>query len=339
MLLNFYPFVMKYINPAQQEVTKVLAALCEAVHSKIPPEELRPVVLHVMHTFVTETQASEVIEVGLNTIREICARGINILTEEELTDLVEFRKFKHKGVSLAARGLVNLYRELHPAMLHRSLRGREATMALSRGELHAPIYGAQQAAEGIDGIDMLLGKSNNASKTEGNELITEKVLSAEDFKKLRKMRLQRSIERQLGGKRNRREAGFFSDDSEDENSAGSDSESSDGDTGLAGRMPDMVSADSLKRGVKSRKSNKRERLEHVKEGRTDFKEQMLEKRKSRKGGKTNIEQKRNKPVMMALKSKQANSKKGLNSKQKLGLMKKHIKTLKKKAGGKMLRRR
>merc|ERR1719333_573771 len=150
--------MLKYLVPTQREVTKVLASLVEACHQSIPPEELRPVILHVINTFVTEAQAPEVIEVGLNGIREVCSRAVNILTEEELGDLAGFRKHKNKGVAMAARSLINTYRELHPQLLHRSLRGREATMALSRGEVHAPQFGEQQVAEAIDGIELLAAK-------------------------------------------------------------------------------------------------------------------------------------------------------------------------------------
>ncbi|CAK0912206.1 unnamed protein product, partial [Prorocentrum cordatum] len=54
LLLNLYPFVLKYLVPTQREVTKVLACLVEACHKQIPPDELRPVVMHVMNSFVTE---------------------------------------------------------------------------------------------------------------------------------------------------------------------------------------------------------------------------------------------------------------------------------------------
>eukprot|EP00913_Durusdinium_trenchii_P001185 g1089.t1 len=151
-VLNLYPFLQKYLVPTQKEVTK-------ASHPAVPPEEVRPVVLHIVRYFVTEAQSSEVIEIGLNTIREVCARSINILTEEELADLCSFRKHKSKGVMMAVRSLINTYRELHPQLLHRSLRGREATVAVSRGEVQAPQFGEMQASEKIEGLDLLAKKS------------------------------------------------------------------------------------------------------------------------------------------------------------------------------------
>ncbi|CAK9104984.1 unnamed protein product [Durusdinium trenchii] len=248
-VLNLYPFLQKYLVPTQKEVTKVMAALVEASHPAVPPEEVRPVVLHIVRYFVTEAQSSEVIEIGLNTIREVCARSINILTEEELADLCSFRKHKSKGVMMAVRSLINTYRELHPQLLHRSLRGREATVAVSRGEVQAPQFGEMQASEKIEGLDLLAKKS----KVEGDEvdLMTEKVLSPDDFKKLRKLRLQKSIELQMGRKRPAEEMSSSS-------SSGSDSDEED-ERGLTGRLPDQVSADMLSATPK-RARTKAERL-------------------------------------------------------------------------------
>jgi len=343
-LLNMYPFLLKYLNPKQHEVTQVLACLVESSHSQVSPDELKPVVHHVMHTFVTEAQAPEVIEVGLNSIREVCSRTVNVLTEEELADLCGFRKFKHKGVAMAARSLINTYRELHPQLLHRSLRGREATMAISRGEVQEPQFGDQGICDTIDGLDLLAIKRRQraASGDEhedeatskahvcANELMTENVLSADDFKHLRKARLQKSIEMQLG--RKRKHDDISSSDSEED-----EEDSEEDERGLKGRMPDGVSADAL-RATKKRARTKAERLASVKSGRTDFKEKLIEQRKQRKGGKTNAEQKRNKPLLMSMQSRQLQRKKVMTAKQKVTNLKKHLSTLKKNANHQKRRR-
>merc|ERR1719291_182573 len=226
------------MNTFVTEATKVLAVLVEACHAQIPPEELRPVVMHVMNTFVTEAQAPEVIEVGLNGIREVCSRAVNILMEEELGDLAGFRKHKNKGVAMAARSLINTYRELHPQLLHRSLRGREATMALSRGEVAEPVYGSGQANDKIDGLELLSAKeekrrssadarsAKDTRKAEeaAKQLMAERVIGSDEFKQLRKMRLQKSVQMQLGRKRKAEEpsdgAGSECSDSEEEPSDG-----------------------------------------------------------------------------------------------------------------------
>eukprot|EP00929_Paragymnodinium_shiwhaense_P044475 TRINITY_DN22812_c0_g1_i1.p1 TRINITY_DN22812_c0_g1~~TRINITY_DN22812_c0_g1_i1.p1 ORF type:complete len:727 (+),score=194.96 TRINITY_DN22812_c0_g1_i1:123-2183(+) len=328
-LLNLYPYLLKYLQPTQKDVTKILACLVEACHDQVPPEELKPTVTHIIQTFVTEAQAPEVIEVGLNTIREICVRSVNVLNEDELTDLTGFRKFKHKGVAMAARGLINAYRELHPQLLHRSLQGRTASVALSRGELQAPIFGSTHVADGIDGLDMLLKKKSrdhDADDAEqkpetAQELMTEQVLSTEELQKARKLRLQKSIELQLGRKRHAVEMS--------DSNSGSDSDSdavSDEEAGLFGRVKDGVSGDMLK-GAAAKPRSKQARVEAAKSG-FDFKEKIKDKLARRKGGKTNKEQARNKPQIMSLHSGSVQKKKKMNARQKVGNLKKHINTLK-----------
>lgn len=339
LLLNLYPFMLRYLVPAQKEVTKVLAALVEASHSQVPPDEVRPVVLHIIQHFITEAQSPEVIEVGLNAMREMAARTVNILTEDELADLCNFRKFKNKGVSMSARSLINAYRELHPQLLHRSLRGREATMALSRGEVQAPVFGEDQAVDKIEGLELLTGKggegADSIAKAEASakKLMTEKVLSAEDFKQVRKLRLQKSVERQLGRKRKHDEMSSSSGSEEDD----SGEEASDDERGLSGRLPGMVSAEALRASAKKSKT-KAERLAKVKAGRTDYKQKLLDARKDRKGGKTNSEQRRNKPQLLIMQSQQLKKKKAQNAKQKLNTLKTHIKGLKKTANHQKRRR-
>jgi len=343
---------MKYMIPNQHEVTKILACLVEASHSQVPPEELRPVVLHLIQTFVTESAAPEVIEVGLNTIREICTRAVSILTEEELADLVAFKKFKHKGVMIAARGLMNAYREIDPQLLHRSLRGREAVMALSRGELQAPQFGVGAVRDTIDGLDLLATQrakkqvaedSDDEAEKEGNEapvvldakqMMAQEVLSSEDFKKMRKLQLQKSVEVQLGRKRKAEEMISSSESGSDSD----DDSSDDNEEGLFGRMPGSMSADQLK-GTKKKGRTKAERKASAESGRTDYKEKLMEKHANRKGGQTNKEKRRNKPLMMTKQSQGATSKRNKTSKQKMKNLKDHIKTLSKKVGGKMKRRR
>eukprot|EP00933_Yihiella_yeosuensis_P016043 TRINITY_DN13850_c1_g2_i1.p1 TRINITY_DN13850_c1_g2~~TRINITY_DN13850_c1_g2_i1.p1 ORF type:complete len:746 (+),score=163.71 TRINITY_DN13850_c1_g2_i1:184-2238(+) len=339
-VLNLYPYLLKYLVPTQAEVTKVLAVLVEASHPNVPPDEVRPVVLHIIRYFITEAQAPEVIEVGLNAIREVCARSVNILNEDELSDLVNFRKFKNKGVMMAAKSLINTYRELHPQLLHRSLRGREAAMALSRGDVHAPQFGENQASEKIDGLEMLALKKagkkvfshNEAAEAKeigqkgAAELMTDKVLGADDFKQLRKLRLQKSIEMQMGRKRGAEEMSS----SDSESGSGSECESSDDEAGLSGRLPDQMSGDML-RATPRKGRTKADRMASVRAGRTDFKEKVLERAKSRKGGKTNKEHARNKPLFMTMQSENIQRKKGRSAKAKLDTLRTHIKTLRKNA--------
>ena len=82
-------------------------------------------------------------------------------------------------------------------------------------------------------------------------------------------------------------------------------------------------------------TKKQARVATILEGKTDKK---LFKKKDRRGGSTNKEKIRNKPIMMSTqKRKQRNSQMSANDKAKH--LKKHIKNLRKKVGGVQKRRR
>jgi len=239
----------------------------------------------------------------------------------------------------AARSLINAYRELHPQLLHRSLRGREATMSLTKGEGQTPEFGRQVVHEMVDGLEMLTASKRKKRKADGEDadgeqdaaaeaaaLMTDKVLSADDFKKLRKLRLQKSIEMQLGRKRKVEEVSSSSESGSGSNSD-SDAVESDGERGMPGRMHEPMSAAGIKARA-TRAKTKAGRMASIEAGRTDYKAKILETRMNRRGGKTNTEHKRNKPLMMTLKSRDVRKKASRTGKQRVQTLKKHIKTLK-----------
>ena len=151
LVLNFYPFLQKYIAPSQKEVTTVLAALVQGCHEIVPPDVLAPVLRQLVDQFVHDRARPEVMTIGIKTVREICVRAPLVMTPELLQDLVEYKKFRDKEVSRAARGLLGLFRELAPGMLRKRDRGRGADAAI----LVAGEYGQSHIADKIEGLDML----------------------------------------------------------------------------------------------------------------------------------------------------------------------------------------
>merc|ERR1712086_866119 len=146
--------------------------------------------------------------------------------------------------------------EIDPQLLHRSLRGREATMSLSQGTVHAPQYGAAGAHDSIDGLELLAKsreergnkrrKTGSAEAPDAKEMMSKEVLSSDDFKKMRKLQLQKSVETQLGRKRKAVEMSDSSDAETNEKESDSEESVSDGERGLVGRMPDFMSAEQLR---------------------------------------------------------------------------------------------
>ena len=112
LVLPFYSFVQKYLSAHQASVTQVLAYLVQACHDLVPPDEVYPVIRTIANNFVTDRCSPEVIQVGLNAIREAIAHCPVVLEEDGMRDLLDdflmYRKFKNKGVVSWTRALLNL---------------------------------------------------------------------------------------------------------------------------------------------------------------------------------------------------------------------------------------
>ncbi|KAJ2505680.1 Severe Depolymerization of Actin [Coemansia sp. RSA 2049] len=156
-LIPFYPFLQRYLQPHQVEVTQILALLATASHAFTPPDVLQPLIRTVADNFVSDHCSPEVMCAGLNTIRAIAARQPLAIESDLLNDLILYRKHRDRGVMMAARSLLMLYRQLNPEMLHRRDRGREATLNLLNGNAEKPLlrFGEVRVAEGVDGGELL----------------------------------------------------------------------------------------------------------------------------------------------------------------------------------------
>ena len=158
VLPNLYPFLEKYLFPSNRMVTKILSCLAQSCHANVPPEEMASVVRHVLNHFVSDHCRPEVLTVGLNALRGICERAPLALSRDQLADIVQFRMMKtSKSVSCAARALLNVYRDIHPELLHRNLRGKDASIAVQRGTAaQGTVFGASSHVhEDVQGIHLL----------------------------------------------------------------------------------------------------------------------------------------------------------------------------------------
>ena len=145
---------IRYLTPRQPSVTSFLASLAQASHSLVPPDVLEPLVQKIANEFVSEAAASEVASAGLNAIREICVRQPLAMSNTLLQDLVMYRKSKDKGVMMAAKGLLSLYREVGAELLKKKDRGKEATMGLKSGERKEKRFGEEEIGR-IEGLELL----------------------------------------------------------------------------------------------------------------------------------------------------------------------------------------
>ncbi|XP_067278914.1 protein SDA1 homolog [Pseudorasbora parva] len=156
-LFNFYPFVQRFLQPHQREVTKILLCAAQASHQLVPPEIIEPVIMTIANNFVTDRNSGEVMTVGINAIKELVARCPLSMSEDLLQDLTQYKSHKDKNVVMSARGLIQLFRDLNPHMLHRKDRGKP-TESSKEAKIHN--YGELEAKDYIPGAEVLEAEEN-----------------------------------------------------------------------------------------------------------------------------------------------------------------------------------
>jgi len=151
-ILGFYTYVLKYLTHHQLRAPAILAVLAQSAHALTPPDALTPAIRKLAHEFVHPGVGPEVVAAGLNAIREICRRQPWAMEDDLLGDLIVYRKSRDKGVLVAARGLLQLYREVNPGMLKRRERGKTASIGMSQGNQPTPFGYVEKPAEDIEGL-------------------------------------------------------------------------------------------------------------------------------------------------------------------------------------------
>ncbi|KRY35802.1 Protein SDA1 -like protein [Trichinella spiralis] len=166
LLLNFYPFLHRYLNPKQRDITKILLFAAHASHDLVPPDVIGVLVRVIAQNFITDRNSSEAIAVGLNAIREVVANCPLAISDELMRDLSEYKKYKNKNVQVGARSLIHLFRRINPKALAKRDRGRRTAVVNDdySGEddhrLAAP-YGASDAVTCVQGAECLLVDHGN----------------------------------------------------------------------------------------------------------------------------------------------------------------------------------
>ncbi|CAJ1070746.1 protein SDA1 homolog [Xyrichtys novacula] len=160
-LFNFYPFIQRFLQPHQREVTKILLCAAQASHQLVPPEIIEPVIMTMANNFVTDRNSGEVMTVGINAIKEVAARCPLSINEDLLQDLAQYKNHKDKNVMMSARGLIQLFRSLNPQMLHKKDRGRPTEAS---AEAKIKDYGELEAKDYIPGAEVLAIEEEDGEK-------------------------------------------------------------------------------------------------------------------------------------------------------------------------------
>lgn len=152
-LFSFYPYITRFLQPHQRQVTRVLQFAAQASHELVPGDVVEPVLKTIANNFITERNSTDVMAIGLNAVRMICGRCPLAMGEDLLRDLVLYKSYKEKSVMMAARSLITLYREQIPALLHKKDRGR---LSEAQAEMQPKQYGAVSAFDHVPGAEALL---------------------------------------------------------------------------------------------------------------------------------------------------------------------------------------
>ncbi|EME29726.1 Protein SDA1 [Galdieria sulphuraria] len=126
-LLDIPPFIhylLKYLRPHQEGVTKILVILLQAIHEYTPLETIEMVIRYIADHFVIPQMSADTCAVGLNSIRLLCEKQPNAIDTALLEDLIQYKTSKDKSVMMAARSLLSVYRKLCPGLLAKSERGK-----------------------------------------------------------------------------------------------------------------------------------------------------------------------------------------------------------------------
>ncbi|KAK9191768.1 hypothetical protein WN943_020383 [Citrus x changshan-huyou] len=164
ILLNFYPFLQKYVQPHQRDITNLLAAAVQACHDMVPPDAVEPLFKQIVNQFVHDRSRTEAIAVGLNVVREICLRMPLLMTDDLLQDLVLYKKSHEKAVSAAARSLITLFREVCPSLLVKKDRGRPTDP-----KARPRAFGEVSVASNVPGVELLQDGDGNESASDGSD--------------------------------------------------------------------------------------------------------------------------------------------------------------------------
>ena len=165
-LFSFYPYITRFIQPHQRQVTRILQFAAQASHELVPGDIVEPILKTIANNFITERNSSDVMAIGLNATREICQRCPLAMGEDLLRDLAMYKTYKEKSVMMAARSLIMLYREQLPALLHKKDRGR---LTEAQAELKPKAYGAIDVHETIPGAEALLKSSKTIDLGSDND--------------------------------------------------------------------------------------------------------------------------------------------------------------------------
>ena len=176
LLENYYNFMLNFMKSDQKDIEIILASLIESCHNQIPPSELEPIINKLFDNFISENYPAQLVNLGLNTLREIIERCPYCIDKSQYSIIQDLRFYKNKSVSNAARSIVNLCKEI------------DGKFGKGNREIS---FGDNNFDYGIEGIELLkkLEKKPKDYKMDQEEILDEKQL-----KKLKALKIKYEAE-------------------------------------------------------------------------------------------------------------------------------------------------
>jgi len=338
ILLNFYPYIARFLAPHQREVIRLLQFSAQAAHEMVPPDCIEPVLKAIINNFVTERNSSDVMAVGLNAVRELCARCPLVMTEDLLRDLVEYKTYKNKAVMMASRSLIQLFRTTCPELLHKRDRGRptEAMHEMKRkdfGEIDVKDFvpgaevireeeamaeeeGEESEEEGEEGKEKEM-MSLEEKRDKAREMTLGRILTDEDFRRIDAAQLKKQVVGvRMGGKNSKKRTAAQANLDDDEVEAPDTS------------RKELVNLEAIEMIHSKKRHDKEARMEAIKSGREEGKKYGGRKSKLDPHASTSNKQKSKKKNFSMMKHKiKAKGKKSFREKQ-MALKKRLVKNAK-----------
>eukprot|EP00055_Hartaetosiga_balthica_P009316 m.36803 g.36803 ORF g.36803 m.36803 type:complete len:704 (-) comp6697_c0_seq2:1588-3699(-) len=176
-VLEFYSFLQRFLDQ-RQNITQILMYIAQASHPLVPADCLAPVLRTIANNFISERSPPEHIAVGINSIREICARCPLAIPQELLADLAQYVKHKNASVVMAARSLIQSFRDINPLLLEKKHRGRPGhSFDADQQEL---VYGKERVYDVIPGLELLTENMEKDEDEENDESDDEDVEDDDD---------------------------------------------------------------------------------------------------------------------------------------------------------------
>jgi len=184
---EYFSYTNHLIKAKNKNIAKVLTSIAEACHDNLYHDSIKDVAGTIIDNMISEHCQPEFITMGLNTIREIALRMPQVITEDQLAYLVQFKDYKNRYVAAAAKSVINAYRDINPMMLPKKLRGLDKAAEQEVTDVQG----------GISGLDLF-------QREEGKEKLYNVILGNDDIKRIRLMQLGESA-RAMGNMKERKD--------------------------------------------------------------------------------------------------------------------------------------